>query len=206
VAAEPLATIDDLIERLGRDLTTAEAPRAAAALLDASASVRRFTRQHFTRATSTERLKISTGHRIRLPQRPVVSITSIVTVTGTAEDGIAVSYTWDGLDDLCVWNDIGSINASNPRWPGRRVVDVTYVHGYLQVDMPDDIVGITCQVAARALGRKPDESGITSETVPDYAYTVNAAAVAGPFGLLADEKEALEVYRRPAAPIRTSAR
>jgi hypothetical protein len=72
--------------------------------------------------------------------------------------------------------------------------------------MPAEVVGIVCQVAARALGRKPDEAGYTSETVPDYAYTLNSRVAGGPFALLDDEKETLEPYRRPAGPIRTSRR
>lgn len=66
---------------------------------------------------------------------------------------------------------------------------------------PDDVVAIVCQMVGRSIGRPADETALRQEAIAGYSYTVGAAASAGPVGLLADEKEALRDYRKPAGTV-----
>lgn len=174
---DPLATVDDLAARLG---SMPPATRAGALLTDASAAVRAYTRQNISRETNTVRLTPSYG-AVRLPQWPIVAVTAAVN-----DLGAAVNVTWPtGGSAVMIRTDIP--------------LTVTYRSGYDPV--PDDIIAIVCQVAGRALGLTADSSAIQSESLGAYSYSIQAAAAAGPLGLLADERRILNRYRRPAAPI-----
>jgi hypothetical protein len=177
VALELLASADDLSGRLGRGLTAAESDRAELLLADASAAVRSYTGQHISRNETTSRLRVK-GGTVRLPQRPVIDVSSV-----TDLDGDPVGMTWLAGDRLVVLNTYGY------EW-----VDVTYTYGYEEI--PGEIVAVVCQIAGRAFGRPPDETGMQSETIGQYSYTVGAAAAAGGLGLLSDERAVLDRYRR----------
>ena len=180
MAHELLASSADLTGRLGRDLTAAEAIRVPFLLADASAAVRREAGQIFTAETSTWRTRPRNG-RITLPQRPVDAVLSVTDV-----DGNAVGFEWDGLQTVTVATC--------------ATVDVTYDHG--SDEIPQEIVAVVCQVAARALGRPADGTGVTSESIAGYSYTVGSAAAAGGVGLLPDEKRICRRYRtRPVTVI-----
>lgn len=72
-----LASTTDVQEALGRDLTSEEQARVGAILDKASELFRIRSGQQFTLGTSAVRLK-SNGGVVRLPQRPVVSVESVV--------------------------------------------------------------------------------------------------------------------------------
>lgn len=182
-----LATIDDFINRLGRLPSDAEFLRAEALLEDASASVVLYTGQSFERATTTTRLRVRNG-RLRLPQRPVNSVDSVADVNGNT-----VSFTWDGADVVCVASNLDSFGWE-PWASPINAVDVTYDHGYDEI--PPGVVAVVCQIAARALGRPPDTTGIQQEAIAGYSYTVGAAAAAGAAGMMTDERAVLDRYRR----------
>lgn len=197
MALEPLATVEDLAGRLGRTLTGDESTRAELLLADASAAVRSHTGQEISSASSTTRLQVIDG-RVRLPQRPVTDVTSVDNV-----DGAGQVFTWYSGDVL----ELGGVGYAliNGPWPwagrcGKAWVDVTYDHGYEEI--PGEIVAIVCQIAGRALGTKPDDSGYTQESIGNYSYSVGGAAAAGAVGLLADEKRILDRYRRVGGQIR----
>lgn len=198
MALVSLANVDDLETRLGRTLTAAEGPRAEALLEDASAAVRGYTGQQITRPdpadddtrTATARLKV-VGGTVRLPQRPVNDVTSVKDTNGND-----VLFTWYAGDVVQVASNVPDTWAWVPWLNGIAYVDVTYAPGYEEV--PGDIVAVVCQVAARALGQPPDDSGKTSETIAGYSYTVGTAAASGAVGLLPDEKAVLDRYKRPA--------
>jgi hypothetical protein len=177
MSLDPLASVADLEARLGRSLTGTDADRAAALLVDASATVRNRTGQTFVAETSTVRLRVR-GTLLRLPQRPVTAVNTI-----TAVDGDTVGFTWHAGDTLT----LSAIPAVG--W-----VDVNYAHGY--DDVPDDIIGVVCNIAARAFGIPADEGGYQSETMGSYTYAVGAAAAAGAAGLLNDERAILDRYTR----------
>lgn len=182
-----LATTADITARLGRALTAVEAIRIVPILKDASAAVRRYVPQTFSAATSTVTLKVRRG-RVRLPERPVNTVTAVVDSNGNA-----VFYTVIG--DVVVFGaNVPDDFAWFPWRNGYQTVTVTYTHGYATI--PDDIVGVVCSIAIRALGRKPEDSGLTNESIQGYSYSIGAAGAAGGFGMLADERMILDTYKR----------
>lgn len=182
-----LAYDTDVIDRLGRGLTTVEAIRLVGILHDASAAVRRYIPQEIEAGTSTVTLKVRRG-KVRLPQRPVNTITTVVD-----ENANPVLYTI--LDDvITVSPNVPDTWAWVPWANGYQTVTVTYTHGYATI--PDDIIGVVCSIAIRALGRKPEDSGITNESIQGYSYSLGTAGAAGGFGMLPDEKAILDVYKR----------
>lgn len=194
--AEPLATSDDVVERLGRALTTVEAAKIDALLLDVSSAIRAYTHQTFTVHETTALLPIR-NRAVRLPQGPVTAVASV-------EDGLGndLSYQWLTGDERITLFSSGWLN----EWelnivPGSSVAKaaVTYTHGYYPI--PDDIVGMACHIALRSIGTPSIESGMTSETIAGYSYTIGSTAGAGPFGIFDDEKVILDRYQRLAGPI-----
>lgn len=184
-----LATIEQLLTRM---TTTPDEDRAAAVLDDASAAVRSYCGQDFDEATTTDRLRFRRG-RLRLPQRPVLSVDTIVDVAGAA-----VAATWDGLDQLAVitptLGDFETNITATTTWTG--VVDVTYSHGYDPI--PDDIVAVVCNIAARSLGVPPEAAPLSGESITNYSYTIGPVGAAGTVGLFADERALLDRYRTAA--------
>jgi hypothetical protein len=162
VAAVLLATPLDVAARLGRDLTQAELLRLPALLQDASAKVRNYTGRTFTQAETTVRLRVNNG-RVKLPQRPVVSITSVKMLNRDGTVGTTLAgWFWDGLAEIATASP--SQIANGPWFPNDRyrIVEVTYTHGYSTV--PADVLAVVCSIATRALGRKPEDAGLTSAT------------------------------------------
>lgn len=174
---DPLATLADLTARTG---TVPDPVRGLALLKDASAAVRAFTRQTISLATSAVRLVPSYG-RLRLPQWPVVA------VTGAVDDlGDDVDLVWPSSSStLTVYSD--------------QPLTVSYTHGYAVI--PDDVIAVVCQIAGRALGITSDASALQSESLGAYSYSVQAAAAAGPIGMLPDERALLKRFRRPTPAI-----
>lgn len=193
--AEPLAESSDVAERLGRALTTEESTKIDALLDDASASVRAYTGQTFTLEETTQLLPIR-NRAIKLPLRPVTEIGSVVDANGND-----LSYTWiDG--DVSIelassgWINEWELNVTGGSRPAKA--NVTYTHGYESV--PQDIIGVVCQIAGRALGTSSTDAGLTGETIAGYSYQQGAAAGSGPWGMLPDEKSVLDRYRVPVGP------
>lgn len=184
---EPLATIDDLADRMQRTLSDNEAIRADALLRDASASVRAYTRCDFLAATGdTVRVRVKNG-KARLPNGPVTAVSSITDMNGND-----LTFTWYGGDvidltatPLNVWEINGW--STSQQW-----LDVTYDHGYSTV--PDEVVKIVCRIAATALDSPAEDAGTQSESIAGYSYTRGVVAAAG--GLFESEKAELDAYRR----------
>lgn len=177
MSLDPLASVEDLEGRLGRALSDDEADRAELLLADASATVRSYTGQQFTAATNdTARLRSRSGIVI-LPQRPVTAVGGVEDT-----DGNTIDFTWYDGDRFTLTN-------VTVCW-----VDVTYDHGYDEI--PEDIIAVVCQIAGRAMGTPSDQTGLSSESIGTYSYSVGAAAAAGTAGLLNDERTILDRYRR----------
>lgn len=193
-----LATTDDVALRIGRTFTSDEEDRVQALLDDASAAVRAYTGQTFTLVEDDEvRLRARNGG-VRLPQRPVVDVTAVADV-----DGNTVIFDWDASDTVylaglseAVRFDIEPFRTRTP------FVDVTYSHGYESV--PADIVAVVCQIVGRAFGRPADATAVTQESIAGYSYSIGGAAAQGPLGLMANEREVLDRYRRPIGVIRVA--
>lgn len=192
-----LATVEQFTALLGRPLSADEESQVGALLDGASARVRTYTGQDFTQATTTSQVKVR--NRIaRLPQRPVTAVASVVDLNGNA-----VVYTWLNDDRIQIGHRFQHDTFAFEPWHDPLgEVRVSYTHGY--TDIPDDIVAVVCQVAARAFGRPADTTGLQQESIAGYSYSVGAAAAAGTVGLMLDEKAALDVYRRTISTIRTS--
>lgn len=173
-----LADADDVADRLGRDLTSEETVRVIALLADASASIRHHAKQEFTQATSTVWVNSCNG-RYRLPQKPVVSVATVV----DSEDA-AVTFTWTHGQYLVIPNRTG-------------VLKVTYTHGYLEI--PDVLIGVACQMVLRALGVDPMSTATTQETVGPFSRTIGSAAAAGGLGLLPTERAIVESFGQQGA-------
>lgn len=193
----PLVVDTDVTSRLGRSLSGSEGLRLPGLIADASAKVRNFTGQEITQRESTDRIRVTArdGH-IRLPQYPVSAVASVTSVESSA----GIPFFWDGIS-LWGWGRYPQSNIEAPFYNRSRrhgiVVDVTYTHGYDTV--PDDIVGVVCNIVTRAIGAVPDQSGITNESFEGYSYTLGAAAAAGGLGLLPAEREILSSYMAPNA-------
>lgn len=194
MALAPLATTADLQARAGQPFTVEQTAQADALLLDASASVRNYTGQQFTRVTNdVATLRVSRG-RVILPQRPADKPTSISYADGSGVISTA-AWWWGGLEqvDLCPPSYI----ANGPTWWNRRVpeaVIVTYSHGYTEI--PSDVVGVVCQMAIRVLFGAASSPGLRSEAIDDYQYALGGSLVSGTVALVPEEREILDRYRR----------
>ena len=146
----PLATQADVEAIIGRPLTEAEATRVAPILVKLSGQFRKIARQDFTDGTSTVRLKVN-GGTVVLPQRPVVSITSVMD-----DFGRAVPFTLNS----------GTVLVSDPEHPqipldSSQFVTVTYSHGG---DIPDVVVQAIADTARSVLQINPDASSGVQQT------------------------------------------
>lgn len=171
---ESLASIADLEDRLGRELTDAEARRAPALLRDASALVRSYCRQGFDLVEDDSVTLRPIGDRLKLPQRPVVAVTSVSVVGGRddAPDMALGGWLWDGLDEVQVgavgWGlaiqwDLEFYSGWEP-----GTYKVVYDHGYATT--PDDVVAVVCGMVNRVLTSPTMVEGLTSERIGQYGY------------------------------------
>jgi hypothetical protein len=183
-----LAAVGQLTDRMEVDPDTT---RAARALEDASAVVRAYTGQHFTRAVTTDRVRLRHGSA-RLPQRPVHDV---VAVTGAW--GGTATWAWDGGDVIWLTYPL----AYSPALPAAvtEALLVEYDHGYDET--PDDVVAVVCNMAARALGAPPENSGVNTESITNYSVTLGPVGAAGAVGLFRDEQAILDRYRRVAGTV-----
>lgn len=190
-----LATLQDLQNRIGRDLTVEETRLASTLLRDASAAVRLYTGQTFTRVVDDAHpIRVRNG-RVKLPQRPAISVAS-VTATALDQTLAPIIFWWDGLQTIILNPNVPNWFAWEPFRHDVYTVIVTYTHGYADGELPPALVGLVTQITGRALGTELIQSGITTESIAGYSYGLGAAAAAGGFGLLPAEKDALDHFRR----------
>lgn len=110
--AEALATKDDVVAALGRDLTASETKQADVHLMKVSELFRLEARQQFTPGRSTNRLRVTAG-AVTIPQRPVKAVLSVNGSLGSdyplfgqrlevpAQTGTFVHVTYDhGYDEI----------------------------------------------------------------------------------------------------------
>lgn len=200
-----LATTDDLEDRLGRVLTSAEEARAAAYLPEASALIRRYTGQSFDVETDDTVILRPVGAYLILPQTPVNDVTEVRGIDPDGTPGTELTgWKWDGLDRV----DITTVGffAGNPWWPwnfGPEAFQVVYSHGPSAV--PDDVVGVACNMILRTLLSPSQVEGMTSERIGQYSYQLgqfSGGAASGVSLRLTDvDKDALRSYRPVAGSI-----
>lgn len=205
---EPLANTDDVNGRLLRELSDNELALVSVLLVDASAAVRQAIQGQTLTLVEADvvKLRVTTaaGHDgltypiVRLPQRPVIAVHSLIDQFNTA-----ILYTWDGFDVLRLFSQDGwpVINGPYVKLPG-TILTANYDHGYPPEEMPDEVVGITCAVVLRALGVPLDETGQPQEAIEGYSHgPISSAAAAGAFGLLQAEKDVLAGLGRSASTV-----
>lgn len=170
-----LATIADVEARLGRSLTVAEQPKAAAYLEDASALFIQRAVQKFEVGESTVRLFPKDGI-VRLVQRPVIEIVEVKDI-----DGVEIDYTFDGHQSLY---DLGAYTP----------VTVTYEHG--SATIPADVVACVAGMVARTLSISPDAAaGVTQQSVGPFSQSYATWAVGGQVMMSPAEAKVADYYR-----------
>jgi len=183
------ATIGDLVDRVNPDEDALlDNIELAERLLDESADlIRAETGQDFAQATSTVVL-YATGRRLlQLPQRPVVSITSVVSDEG--------AFTWPA-DTYRVTPD-GQLERTRSvgGWCWWGPVTVTYVHGYATV--PADIVRLNASLALTML---QDRAGVRSASLGSASVTFLRSASGEIATVTDDHRRILDRYRPLVAP------
>ena len=160
------ATLTDVEDRLGRDLESDEAFRAAALLEDATDAIRAAAGGQLIFPPVTETITIVGAGRktLRLPQIPVTAVTA-VTVTTTSVATVLTTLDYG-------WNEDGRFEAIGGgfrrRWNG--IVTVTYTHGYAVV--PLELVGLCARAAVSAIG-DPAGADVKSESYGPYSVTLS---------------------------------
>jgi len=155
---DPFITTGDLSDILGRDVTNDD---GAVIAVDAACDMcRTISEQEFNRGTTTITLDGSGTDSLVLPQMPVASAGTVVVSGGTVTDWVlnsdlgtlirkvqdpaAVADWWSGFSpDIVVWPF------------GRQNVRVTYVHGYLDADIPRDVRMVALSYAQRIVVQGP---------------------------------------------------
>lgn len=193
---ESLASSVDLSDRLGRPLTSAEEARASALLADASAKVRSYTKQNFSRVDNQTVVVRAQQGEIRLPQRPVLAVTAVIAVgAGGAPDLPVVGWQWDGLDIVRTCTDGPVINLPElwyeedvEAYPG--TYRITYSHGDMQI--PDNVVGIVARMVLRTLTAPTMAGSVTGETIGPYSYRTDGSGIGTAVAMADDDRRELD--------------
>ena len=173
--ADPFITTTDLGDYIGIDVS---ADAGALIAIDAACDIcRDVADQTFNLGTATVTLDGTGTDMLLLPRLPVVSA-GTVNVSGTAVTDYAVDSDRGVLvrtTSPCVWT------------AGRQNVEVTYVHGYPDADLPRSVRMVALTIASRLVIQ-----GVAQyETVGDVQmrYGVNAT------DLTDGERRILRKYR-----------
>lgn len=192
----PLACYQDYVNRAG-SISEDDQGRIDFLLTDASGAVRAAANGQIISLIEDDEVALRPYcGRVFLPQVPVVDVTAIEDA-----DGNDVEFIWEQGDTFVIVAG-GRINRFDYELvigvPPPRLT-VTYTHGYDPV--PDEIIGLVCQIAGRALGTPATSAGVTQESLGAYSYSIGSVAAAGPLGLLDSERVIAGRYRRPVAPV-----
>lgn len=164
---DPFITVQDLSDRLGRDVTTD--PGAISAVDSACQICRAVAEQDFNAGTSTVTLDGTGTDALILPQRPVGTVSS-VTVNGEAITDWTLSDT-----GMLFRGTAGSTPYfwHRPDWPrGRQNVQISYTHGYDSMTVPSDV----CEVALNLAMRLAVQGVAQQETVGDVSVNYGQPA------------------------------
>jgi len=182
MAVVQLASDTDVVAALGRALTSDEALRVGAILDKASELFRLHSGQQFTAGNSIVRLRV-VGQRVTLPQRPVVSVESVVTD--------------DDLDTAITFRPPFKQSVRLESVWGGDLVRVAFTHGGV---VPDLVRLTVADVTRKVLEIDPNAvQGKTqhSETVGPFTEqdTYATWAQGGQTMLAPDDKAIAESYR-----------
>lgn len=171
-ALPPLATVDDVASRLGRDVTEQEAIRLSPLLADASAQIRRYCRRDFLMHVNETQVLYGHDGEIWLPGRPVLSVQSVqADGGGTLPDLPVPWFAFDGVQTIRIDSGAGIINlpeasGDDDSYPG--TYKVAYTWG--DVEVPDDVVMVAANAALSVLTAPTAAAGVVSEQIGPYSY------------------------------------
>lgn len=180
----PLASPSDVEARLGRALNQTENARIDALLADGSAHIRRYCMRDFALSTDDVRVLKASHGAIKLPGRPIVSVSQVVAIGGAPgiPDINVFWYVFDGYDEIVVPEPAqsGVINLAE-FWYDEQWYNVTfrvkYTHG--EADVPDDVVAVLCSAVISMLVAPTMVGGLASETLGTYSYSMHRTAGSG---------------------------
>jgi hypothetical protein len=199
MALPPLATVDDVASRLGRDVSEMEAIRLTPLLADASAQIRRYCRRDFLLHTNETQILYGHDSEIYLPGRPALSVSAVVAIGGGMglPDVPVPWFTFDGIDRVRIDPGHGIINLPEVWWdddmyPG--TFNVTYTFGYPEV--PDDANMVCANAALSVLTAPTAAAGVIGETIGPYSYRLERGGGGVSVALSAADLAVLKDYRR----------
>jgi hypothetical protein len=216
-----LATLDDVVALLQRDLTPSEQTNATRLLGMASSVVRKYVRQDITQTVNdVVTLPGNWSNVLELPQRPVTAVSSVVMNGATlpttqwrlVDSRLFIGTgSWQTDYGTMLWGGpalygpAGSTagpQATGASWQGPQAsVTVTYTHGYAEV--PGDVVNVVAGLVALAVA---SPVGVNMEQVGGYKVQYSRSE-GGSMRLTAEDKAALSYLRKRAvssevAPLR----
>jgi hypothetical protein len=170
----PLATSDDIVARLGRDLTPAEAIRVEPMLRDASALIRRNCRRDFLWHPQGTLLLRGRDSKIKITQRPCSNVTAVVAIGGGfgLPDVPIVWFSFDGIDTIRIDPGHGIINLPEIWWTSDmypQTFNVTLDFGYID-GIPDEVISVCANEVIGVLTAPTQAAGIIGETIGPYSY------------------------------------
>jgi hypothetical protein len=204
-----LATPDDIVDRLGRNLNQMEMARIDAMLRDASSIIRRYCRNDFIRYASDTIVVPSDGGIIKLPWYPVESIADVVALSGNpAVADIPVTwYIFDGIRTITVMDPAysGVINLPEywyETYWWSNSYRVSGAHGYPET--PDDVMSVLCVGVISELTAPTQSGTLQSESIGAYSYSMRRTSGAGLRASLVDAgmETVLKDYRHKQGTIR----
>lgn len=187
-----LASVSDFLARVG---TVDDLTRVGVLLKDASAAFRRAAGNQQIHLVEDDEARIRPDcGSLYLPQAPVIEVSTIVDA-----DANDVDFTWELGQTLSVYSITAGHSFERDLVFPPSPLTVTYTHGYDPV--PDDVIAVVCQVAARAYGTSPLTSAVSQESLGVYSYSIGSAGASGPVGLLPAELAIARSYRLPGRPV-----
>jgi hypothetical protein len=173
-----LASPDDIVSRLGRNLNQIEAARVDAMIQDGSAIIRSEARNSFMYSAQDEITMVASDGIFTLPGRPIYNIISV-----TARSGIStipsMPITWfvfDGVDTVTIPEPSQSGIINLPTYWYEDIswysysYDVVYEHGYVTV--PPEVKGLLCSAIISELATPTQSATIQSEAIGAYSYSM----------------------------------
>jgi hypothetical protein len=182
----PFITTTDVVNYLGRGGT------ADAGIIIATDSAcdicRDVAEQTFNQGTTTIKLDGTGTDALVLPEAPVTSAGTVLVAGGTVTDYVlsdnGILFRKQTGTDVDYCNNYRALT-----WPvGRQNVQVTYVHGYADADMPRSVRMVALSIAARLVL----QGAALQETVGETSVRYAVAST----DLTANELRILRKYKR----------
>lgn len=208
----PLASITDLVETLGRDLTEAETAKVPRLLSSASAKLRRYCKRTFTAVEDDELVLRPVGTELRLPNRPVTEVAQVeqIGTAGSTDRVMSISeWAFDGIDRIELWPCPTAVSGVLPTATYANTFRVTYSHGDVVADQ--FIVDKAVELTLRTLLAPTQVAGLVAEHAGKYGYQYGQASGDQSPGATVrltkeDKRDLAEAgYRRTAGTIQTRA-